>query len=237
MSVTVRDKMVELSDLLKQDESKVLKKIFESMFDLVFIVDKEFNILQASPSIRVLGYTPSEVELKSIFILANDNAVMNKVFDNPSNGHKFVEIVPLMNKNKEIVHYEFFCTLMKIDEEDFFIVIASDVSAKLLAESELKKHSENIEAELKQERQFRLDQDKTTLQKTITKWLIFLIGFLIMIPYVGGAIFNLPSEWTNSTFNVLLMVVGSLAVAVSSIFNTKQAETNSNSNNTVEIKK
>lgn len=231
------EKMIKLSELIQKDKHLVLEKIFGSMFDIVFIVDAEFNILQASPSIKALGYSPDEVELKSIFILANDNTVLNKMFENPSNGHKYVEVVPLTDKNKQIVHYEMFCTKLKIEEEELFIAIASDVSAKLLAESELKKHSENIEAQLKQERQFRLDQDKFGLQKSITRWLIFLIGFMILVPYIGGTIFTLPSDWTNSTFNVVLMLVGSLAVAVSSIFNTKAAENNNSNNNNIQTKK
>lgn len=231
----VLGKMLELNKLLREDKNLVLERIFDSMFDLVFIVDKQFNILQASPSIRTLGYTTTEVEFKSIFMLANDNQTLHKMFENPSNGHKVIEVVPLTNKKKELVYYEFFCTKMFVADNEFFITIATDVTARLTAEEELKKKNETIESQLIEERQFRLDQNKFSLQREITKWLVFLIGILIITPYVLNLFGAIPDQLTNGLLNVVLMLSGALVGAISGIFSTKGSDMNSN--NTIEMKK
>lgn len=221
-------------EIILTDKALLHEKIFDSLFDIVFIVDTDFKIISVSPSIRTLGYVPTDIELGSIYALANDNLSLGKVFENLSNGSKNIVEVPLVSKDKTVVLFEIFATKITINSEDLYIVVAADLTEKKTNEAQLKEQKESVELQLKQEREYRLQQDKFGLQKLITQWLIVLIGFMITVPYIVRMFVEVPSELTNSSFNVILMLVGSLAVAISSIFNTKVAE---NSNNNIEIKK
>lgn len=215
--------VLELIELLRENREIVFERVFNTLFDIVFICDTEKNVVDVSPSIqRALGYTEAEIEGNSIYTISNDNELLNKVFANLSNGVKNVFQVAMISKTHDKLWFEVFATSVKIQENHFYIVIASDVTAKKYAEEQLMMHSQNIEKQLEKEKELRLQKDKFSLQKQITQWLILLIGAMVLLPYVISLFIVVPNDLTNNAFNVVLIIVGSLAVAVSSIFNKKE---------------
>ena len=216
----VQEKMAKLNEMLNKDKAIIQEKIFLSLFDIVFIVDTNYNIIQVSPSVRALGYNPEDIELGSIYSIANDNSSLAKVFNQLSNGVKHVVEVPLMNKGKAIIWFEVFATKIKIEEEELFIVIASDITDRKYAEQQLRQHSETIEAQLKQEKEYRVQENKSNFQRKLSFWLIILIAGIMIIPLIFSGFINMNETYLNSIQQSALLLINGLLLIVNSIFAT-----------------
>lgn len=92
---------------------------------------------------------------------------------------------------------------------------AEDSRAKLQAAyRELEEKNKEIEAQLDEERKFRLKEGLTRFQKSFALWLVIIVGITILLEGLVTAL-----GYDNSSINnIVLLLIQTLAVAVGSVF-------------------
>lgn len=208
-----------LRTMLQENKNELLSKIYENLFDIVFVLDTNYKILSVNKEIKTLGYTEEELELESIFRLAVNNSELQQIFDNLSNGVQYTYRVSLAAKDNKNYWFKSFAVPIQINNTDLLLAVFNNISNRVKAEQELKQHTENIQKQLEEEKSFRLQQTKSNLQSKLASNLFLLVGGAILVPIVINAFNPLSDSINNSIFNIVLLLCSSISVIVGSIFN------------------
>lgn len=208
-----------LKIMLHDYRNELLSKIYENLFDIVFVLDTNHKILSVNKEIRTLGYIEEELELESLFRLANNNEELQQIFDNLSNGIQYSYRVCLAGKDKKLYWFKAFALPIEINNTNFLLAVFNNIDARVKAEEELKNHTQNIEKQLVEERAFRLQQTKSNFQAILARNILILVGSAIFIPLILNTINPLGDSINNSIFNIVLLLCSSISIIVGSIFN------------------
>ena len=214
----------QLKIMLRDYKNELLSKIYENLFDIVFVLDTSHKILSVNKEIKTLGYTEDELELESLFRLANNNAELQQIFDHPSNGVQYTYRVCFVAKDKQIYWFRGFVVPFEINKTHFLLAVFNNIDARVKTEQELKEHAKNIEKQLEEEKSYRLQQSKNSLQTVLARNILILVGGSIFIPLLVNAFNPLPDSVNNSIFNIVLLLCSSISVIVGGIFNNKQKD-------------
>jgi len=122
-----------------------------------------------------------------------------------------------------------FGTLSEAEEAKHQAEQAKDESEALnerlkLLNAQLEERNTNIEAKLAQEKELRIAQGKTDFQKDLSTRMIYLIALALLLPYVFALFKPLGQELSSSTYNLTLLLINGLMIAVGAIFNRTQKE-------------
>lgn len=220
-----KQKVFTIISELETNKELVFEKVYSCLFDIVFICDEGYTIVDVSPSLtRELGYTEDVVKGSSIFALSNDNESLQLVFDNLSNGEKHVYEVPLVSADNKKIWYDFFATSVMINGYNLLVVIASNITDRRNTTEKIRQHSIDIERQLEQKNKYLAQQNKFSLQRNLTLWLIVLIaGIILLTPFLSwyaGA----SENYINSTQQMVLLLINGLLLIVNSQFSDKQSK-------------
>ncbi|TXI88549.1 MAG: PAS domain S-box protein [Chryseobacterium sp.] len=210
-----------LKIMLRDYKNELLDKIYQNLFDIVFVLDANHKILSVNKEIKTLGYTEEELELESIFRLANNNAELQQIFDNLSNGVQYTYRVCFVAKDKKTYWFRGFAVPIEINNTYFLLAVFNNIDSRVKTEQELKEHTQNIEKQLEEEKSYRLQQSKNSLQTVLARNILLLVGGSIFLPLVVNAFNPLPDSVNNSIFNIVLLLCSSISVIVGGIFNSK----------------
>lgn len=101
---------------------------------------------------------------------------------------------------------------------------AQENEAKLaILNEELAKKQLITEAQLVQEREFRLKSQQTGFQKQFSLVLVALITFSLLLPYLG-AIFSVSEKVSDATNNLSLLLVQTLAAVSAFLFSRQKRD-------------
>lgn len=130
---------VEMRDSLQYNESR-LRALIENSFDIVILVDRNFNIKYISPSVEdSLGYTPEELHEKvvSYFIEIHDRKLIFDLLK--SSGITYhVNDIRLKHKDKSLKHFEINAiNLLHNESIRGIIVNCHDVHERVMFEKQL----------------------------------------------------------------------------------------------------
>lgn len=213
-----------LKIMLRDYKNELLDKIYQNLFDIVFVLDTNHKILSVNKEIKTLGYTEDELELESLFRLANNNSELQQIFDNPSNGVQYTYRVCLVAKDKHTYWFRGFVVPFDINDTRFLLVVFNNIDARVKTEQELKDHAQNIEKQLEEEKSYRLQQSRNSLQTVLARNILLLVGGSIFVPLLVNAFNPLPDSVNNSIFNIVLLLCSSISVIVGGIFSNKQKD-------------
>lgn len=93
-----------------------------------------------------------------------------------------------------------------------------------IANDLLAKRQAATEAQLAKEQEFRLQQGKTDIQRRLVILLVVLVGAGMIIPYISRFFYTADQTMTNSTGQVLLLLVNGLMITITSMFRGKGQE-------------
>ncbi|MFD1294392.1 PAS domain S-box protein [Lutibacter holmesii] len=152
---------VDISDWKKTEEiKKQSDTIINSVDSMIFVSDKDGNIIFASPSIeKMLGYTPNEILGNKWWDVTFDNpqqannvkkAISNYVFLHTKD---FTDITKRKIKTKDGV-YKWIEWQVSKGVNNTYISIGTDITSKINEQIELKKAKETAEASLKVKDEF-----------------------------------------------------------------------------------
>ena len=91
------------------------------------------------------------------------------------------------------------------------------------ANARLATHNTDITAHLAPERDLRILMGKTNFQRQFATYLIIIIAFSLALPYIGG-IFGAPDKVIESTSNLSLLLVQTLAAVAAFLYSRRQGE-------------
>lgn len=223
-------------------------KIFDSLFDIILITNEEKYIVDSNAAVSYLGYEQSELELQSIFMLSFDNSKLQECFDNLANGHIEYRKILLSHKDGSTLWFEAFARKVTIENDNFYVVMFHNINAEQQAREQIEKttrqlqdankklesRQHDIEIELAKEKDYRLREHKTGFQRSLSRWLLILIGMTVVAPYLTMIFIDIPSEITNNTFNITILLVNGILLILQALFQTENKEGDKNK---MEIKK
>jgi len=210
-----------LKIMLRDYKNELLSKIYENLFDIVFVLDTNYKILSVNKEIKTLGFTEEELELESIFRLANNNSELHQIFDNLSNGVQYTYRICLVSKDKKTYWFRGFAIPIVINNTKFLLAVFNNIDDRVKTEEQLQVHTQNVEKQLEEEKSYRLQQSKNSLQTVLARNILLLVGGSIFVPLVVNAFNPLPDSVNNSIFNIVLLLCSSISVIVGGIFNNK----------------
>ena len=211
----------QLKIMLRDYKNELLSKIYENLFDIVFVLDTNHKILSVNKEIKTLGFTEEELELESLFRLANNNSELQQIFDNPSNGVQYTYRVCFVAKDKKTYWFRGFCIPIEINGANMILAVFNNIDDRVKSEQQLKLHTQNVEKQLEEEKSYRLQQSRNSLQTVLSRNILILVGGSIFIPLIVNAFNPLPDSVNNSIFNIVLLLCSSISVIVGGIFNNK----------------
>ncbi len=112
--------------------------------------------------------------------------------------------------------------LLRTQAEDAAVKL-EDANQKLAgANSQLQERNDLTEAKLKHEQDMRAQQSKADFQKNLAMYLVALIAVALVLPYVFSVFKPIGQELSSSTYNLTLLLINGLMIAVGSIFNRRE---------------
>lgn len=142
--VGIQNDMTEIIEANKklQYEKKYIQAIIESLPGFFYMLDRDLNYKKWNNAMsEVTGYSDSEIAGMSPLTFFPETAheyvtsSIQKIFEN---GHATME-APIQTKSGETFDYFFFARKVTLDDEDFIIGSAVDISDRINMEKELKK--------------------------------------------------------------------------------------------------
>lgn len=121
-----------IENLLKIKEEN-FRTFFETMDDMIFVVNSSKNIVYANSStIKRLDYSIDELKQLRIFdVCSEDKHIeMQSLFDETSNEPQYSQMLALLTKNNNIITIRSHAWLGKWDDDDCTFVICKDISTE-----------------------------------------------------------------------------------------------------------
>lgn len=103
---------------------------------------------------------------------------------------------------------------------------SAEANEKKLAElnQKLAAKQEITEAELEKERDFRLQQSKTSLQAQLTSYIVMLVALVVILPFLTQIFFPISDALISSVFNLALILCGALTSIIGALFQSKKEQ-------------
>lgn len=166
------------AEALRQSQEN-LQTLFDSLPDMVFVIDMEGRILQVNPVvIQRLGYTEAELRGKSVTALhpADLQSVAAQVLADVLAGKISVHQLPLRTKSNQLIAAETCVTPGRWNNQAVIFGVSRDITDRVAAEQELYRRAAQLEAlrQVGQELTAQLDLD--VLLESIVAHAVSLLG-------------------------------------------------------------
>lgn len=135
------------------------------------------------------------------------------------------DLKALIDKSRDCIQRDLDLQIATLTEAEAARDRAEKLSADLeTANSQLQARNSLTEAQLAHEKEMRSQQSKADFQKNLAMYLVGLIAVALVLPYVFSVFKPIGQELSSSTYNLTLLLINGLMIAVGSIFNRRENE-------------
>ncbi|MBN2003999.1 MAG: GAF domain-containing protein [Anaerolineae bacterium] len=153
--------------------------LFDSLPDMVFVIDLEGIILQVNPIvIQRLGYTEAELYRKSVLLVhpADLQLEVTKALSDIVAGNKSRHLIPIQTKDGLLIPAETCVTRGHWNNQEVLFGVSRDITERVVAEQELQRHMTRLEGLRQIGMELTAQLDLEVLLESIMAHAVSLLG-------------------------------------------------------------